>query len=185
MKPADREEFFRRLRAANPAPRTELEYTTPFELLVAVILSAQTTDRSVNVATRGLFSKANTPRAMLALGVEGLARHIRSIGLYQGKVRNIIATSKILVEQYRGEVPADRAALEALPGVGRKTANVILNVAFGVPTIAVDSGMRSFASRITRTGEYANMPGSRQVRCGSSDSTVPMPTRMASASARI
>ena len=147
MKPADRQEFFRRLRAANPAPATELEYSTPFELLVAVILSAQATDRSVNAATRVLFAKANTPRAMLTLGVDGLARYIRSIGLYQGKARNIIATSRILIEQHGGEVPADREALEALPGVGRKTANVILNVAFDVPTIAVDTHIFRVANR--------------------------------------
>ena len=147
MKPADRQEFFRRLRAADPAPRTELAYSTPFELLVAVILSAQATDRSVNIATRVLFAKANTPRAMLALDVDGLADHIRSIGLYQGKARNIIATSRILIEQHGGEVPADREALEALPGVGRKTANVILNVAFDVPTIAVDTHIFRVANR--------------------------------------
>ena len=147
MKPADRQEFFRRLRAANPAPRTELEYSTPFELLVAVILSAQATDRSVNVATRVLFAKANTPRAMLALGVDGLADCIRSIGLYRGKARNIIATSRILIDQHGGEVPADRAALEALPGVGRKTANVVLNVAFGEATIAVDTHVFRVANR--------------------------------------
>jgi endonuclease-3 len=156
VKPADRQEFFRRLRAADPAPRTELAYATPFELLVAVILSAQATDRSVNVATRVLFAKANTPRAMLALGVDGLAGCIRSIGLYQGKARNIIATSRILIEQHGGEVPADREALEALPGVGRKTANVILNVAFDVPTIAVDTHIFRVANR-TRLAPGGNV----------------------------
>jgi endonuclease-3 len=144
---ARRHEFFERLRRANPAPKTELEYSTPFELLVAVILSAQATDRSVNLATRALFPRANTPQAMIALGVEGLAAHIRSIGLYQGKAKNIIATSRALLEQHGGEVPADRGALEALPGVGRKTANVILNVAFGQPTIAVDTHIFRVANR--------------------------------------
>jgi endonuclease III len=147
VKPADRREFFRRLKAANPAPRSELEYSTPFELLVAVILSAQATDRSVNVATRTLFGRANTPQAMLALSVEELAAHIRSIGLYQGKARNIIATCRILLERHGGEVPPDREALEALPGVGRKTANVILNSAFGMPTIAVDTHVFRVANR--------------------------------------
>ena len=147
MKPADRQEFFRRLRDANPSPRTELEYSTPFELLVAVILSAQATDRSVNLATRTLFANANTPQTMLALGVEGLAGYIRSIGLNQGKARNIVATSRILVEQHDGQVPADREALESLPGVGRKTANVILNVAFAMPTIAVDTHIFRVANR--------------------------------------
>jgi endonuclease-3 len=147
VKPADRQEFFRRLRDANPEPRTELAYSTPFELLVAVILSAQATDRSVNAATRVLFAEANTPGAMLALGVEGLADYIRSIGLYQGKAKNIIATSRILLEQHGGKVPADREALEALPGVGRKTANVILNVAFDAPTIAVDTHIFRVANR--------------------------------------
>jgi len=147
VKPVARREFFRRLRHANPSPRSELAYSTPFELLVAVVLSAQATDRSVNVATRTLFTRANTPEAILALGVDGLAPHIRSIGLYQGKARNIIATSRILVERYGGKVPADREALESLPGVGRKTANVILNVAFGQPTIAVDTHVFRVANR--------------------------------------
>jgi endonuclease-3 len=147
MKPAVRREFFRRLRDANPDPRTELEYSTPFELLVAVILSAQATDRSVNLATPALFARARTPQAMLALGVEGLAGYIRSIGLYQGKARNIIATCRILVEHHGGVVPHDREALEALPGVGRKTANVILNVAYGEPVIAVDTHIFRVANR--------------------------------------
>ncbi len=147
MKPADRREFFRRLRDANPSPKSELEYSSPFELLVAVVLSAQATDRSVNLATRTLFARANTPQAMLALGAEGVAGYIRSIGLYQGKARNIIATCRILIDQHHGQVPADREALEALPGVGRKTTNVILNVAFGAPTIAVDTHIFRVANR--------------------------------------
>jgi endonuclease-3 len=139
--------MFERLRALNPHPTTELEYSTPFELLVAVILSAQATDKSVNVATRKLFPVANTPRAILDLGVEGLSSYVRSIGLYQGKTRNIIATCRILLEQHGGEVPAERASLEALPGVGRKTANVILNTAFGQPTMAVDTHIFRVANR--------------------------------------
>jgi endonuclease-3 len=147
VKPAYRREFFRRLSDANPAPRSELEYSTPFELLVAVILSAQATDKSVNLATHTLFKRAKTPQAILALGVDGLAAHIRSIGLYQGKARNIIATCRILLEQHGGKVPANREALEELPGVGRKTANVILNAAFGLPTIAVDTHVFRVANR--------------------------------------
>jgi endonuclease-3 len=147
VRPANRHEFFRRLRATNPSPRSELEYSTPFELLVAVILSAQATDSSVNVATGPLFARANTPEAILALGVEGLSPYIRSIGLYRGKARNIIATCRILVEQHGSAVPAEREALESLPGVGRKTANVILNVAFGKPTIAVDTHVFRVANR--------------------------------------
>jgi endonuclease-3 len=139
--------MFERLRALNPHPTTELEYSTPFELLVAVILSAQATDKSVNVATRKLFPVANTPRAILDLGVEGLSHYVRSIGLYQGKARNIIATCRILLEQHGGEVPAERESLEALPGVGRKTANVILNTAFGQPTMAVDTHIFRVANR--------------------------------------
>jgi endonuclease-3 len=139
--------LFERLRALNPHPTTELEYSTPFELLVAVVLSAQATDKSVNLATRQLFPVANTPRAMLDLGVEGLSRYVRSIGLYQGKARNIIATCRILLDQHGGEVPADRESLEALPGVGRKTANVVLNTAFGQPTMAVDTHIFRVANR--------------------------------------
>jgi endonuclease-3 len=139
--------MFERLRTLNPHPTTELEYSTPFELLVAVILSAQATDKSVNVATRKLFPVANTPRAILDLGVEGLSNFVRSIGLYQGKARNIIATCKVLLEQHGGEVPAERESLEALPGVGRKTANVILNTAFGQPTMAVDTHIFRVANR--------------------------------------
>jgi len=147
VNPQRRRELFERLRALNPHPTTELEYATPFELLVAVILSAQATDKSVNVATRKLFPVANTPRAVLDLGVEGLSSFVRSIGLYQGKARNIIATCRILLEQHGGEVPAERERLEALPGVGRKTANVILNTAFGQPTMAVDTHIFRVANR--------------------------------------
>jgi len=144
---ARRQALFERLRALNPHPVSELEYRTPFELLVAVILSAQATDKSVNLATRKLFPVANTPRAVLDLGIEGLSGYVRSIGLYQGKARNIIATCRILLEQHGGEVPAERASLEALPGVGRKTANVVLNAAFGQPTMAVDTHIFRVANR--------------------------------------
>jgi len=147
MNEQKRREIFERLRALNPHPRTELEYSTPFELLVAVILSAQATDKSVNLATRRLFKDANTPAAMLALGVEGLSAYVRSIGLYQGKAKNIIATCRQLLDQHGGRVPDDRDDLEALPGVGRKTANVILNTAFGQPTIAVDTHLFRVANR--------------------------------------
>jgi endonuclease-3 len=133
------EPFFATLRAANPLPASELEFTTPFELLVAVLLSAQATDVGVNKATRKLFPVANTPQAILDLGPERLEGHIKTIGLYRGKGRNLMATCRILVDQYGGEVPRTREALEALPGVGRKTANVILNVAFGEETMAVDT----------------------------------------------
>jgi endonuclease-3 len=139
MKVADRAEFFRRLAELDPEPKTELAYATAFELLVAVILSAQATDVGVNKATRRLFPVANTPAAILALGEDGLKGYIASIGLYQGKARNIIQTCRLLLAHHDGEVPNDRAALEALPGVGRKTANVVLNVVFGEPTIAVDT----------------------------------------------
>ncbi|MET0508944.1 MAG: endonuclease III [Burkholderiaceae bacterium] len=148
MKRADRQVLFERLRALNPEPRTELEFTTPFQLLVAVILSAQATDRSVNLATRALFVEAPTPETMLALGVDRLAERIRTIGLYRNKAKNVIGACRILVEQYGGEVPAERAALEALPGVGRKTANVVLNTAFGQPTIAVDTHIFRVANRL-------------------------------------
>jgi endonuclease-3 len=144
---AKRQALFERLRALNPHPTTELEYSTPFELLVAVILSAQATDKSVNLATRRLFPVANTPQALLDLGVDGLAGYVRSIGLYQGKARNIIAACRLLLERHGGEVPADRESLEALPGVGRKTANVILNTAFGQPTMAVDTHIFRVANR--------------------------------------
>mgnify|MGYP003430099121 CR=1 FL=1 len=147
MSPAKREALFRRLRAANPEPKSELEYRTPFELLVAVVLSAQATDKSVNLATPKLFDAAGTPQAMLALGEARLADMIRTIGLFRTKARNLVALSKILVERHGGEVPATREALQALPGVGRKTANVVLNVAFGEPTIAVDTHIFRVANR--------------------------------------
>jgi endonuclease-3 len=147
MNDAKRREIFVRLRAANPAPRTELIYRSPFELLVAVILSAQATDKSVNKATASLFRTANTPAAILKLGVEGLSSYIKSIGLYNGKAKNIIATSALLIERHAGVVPTSREELESLPGVGRKTANVILNTAFGEPTIAVDTHIFRVANR--------------------------------------
>ena len=147
MTPAKRHELFRRLRAANPEPKSELRYRTPFELLVAVVLSAQATDKSVNLATPRLFAAAPTPQAMLALGEARATEHIRTIGLYRTKAKNLIALSRMLVERHGGEVPATREALEALPGVGRKTANVVLNVAFGEPTIAVDTHIFRVANR--------------------------------------
>src|SRR6185503_18472877 len=134
-----RREIFSRFRDANPHPETELEHQTPFELLVSVILSAQATDKSVNLATAELYKRANTPAKILALGQDGLERHIKTIGLYRGKAKNILETCRLLLANYGGEVPREREALEALPGVGRKTANVVLNVAFGEPTIAVDT----------------------------------------------
>jgi endonuclease-3 len=147
MNAVKRREIFTRFRAANPHPATELAYTTPFELLIAVLLSAQSTDVGVNKATRKLYPVANTPAAMLALGVDELKTYIATIGLYNNKAKNVIATSQILVDQYGGEVPHSRAALEALPGVGRKTANVVLNIAFGDPTIAVDTHIFRVANR--------------------------------------
>jgi endonuclease-3 len=147
MSPAHVRRIFEHLRAANPDPKSELLHDSTFELLVAVILSAQATDRSVNLATRALFRKAATPQAMLKLGPRGLKRHIRTIGLYNTKARNILATCRLLVDGYHGQVPRERAALEALPGVGRKTANVILNVAFGEPTLAVDTHVFRVAHR--------------------------------------
>lgn len=142
-----RREIFGRLRDANPRPTTELEYGSPFELLVAVILSAQATDRSVNRATARLFGVANTPQAMLKLGEAGLRDHIRAIGLFNTKAKNILATCEILLREHAGTVPPERKALEALPGVGRKTANVVLNTAFGEPTIAVDTHIFRVANR--------------------------------------
>jgi endonuclease-3 len=142
-----RQAIFERLRAANPTPTTELVYGSPFELLVAVILSAQATDKGVNKATARLFPVANTPRAILALGIDGLKAHIRTIGLFNSKAENIIKTCRQLIERHDGEVPEDRAALEALPGVGRKTANVILNTAFGHPAMAVDTHIFRVANR--------------------------------------
>jgi endonuclease-3 len=147
MSPAAREEFFRRLAKAMPEPKSELEHTTPFELLVAVVLSAQATDKGVNLATAKLFPVANTPAAIAALGIEGLEQYIRTIGLYRGKARNVIALSQLLLDKHGGEVPRTREALEALPGVGRKTANVVLNVAFGEPTIAVDTHVFRVSNR--------------------------------------
>ena len=147
MNPAKRIELYERLKAATPKPSTELKYRTPYELLVSVVLSAQATDRSVNLATAKLFPVANTPAAMLVLGEAGLKDYIKTIGLYNTKARNIIATAKILLELHKGEVPRNREALEALPGVGRKTANVVLNTAFGEPTIAVDTHIFRVSNR--------------------------------------
>jgi endonuclease-3 len=144
---AKRRAIFTRLRAANPAPRTELIFRSPFELLVAVMLSAQATDKSVNKATEVLFRTANTPQAMFDLGVAGLSAYIKSIGLYNNKAKNIIATCRLLLERHAGEVPSSREELEQLPGVGRKTANVILNTAFGEPTMAVDTHIFRVANR--------------------------------------
>ena len=156
MNAAKRREIFERLRAANPNPKTELNYSTPFELLVAVVLSAQATDKSVNKATARLFPLANTPRALLQLGEEGLKREIRTIGLFNSKAVNLIKTCRVLLEQHAGEVPQQREALEALPGVGRKTANVILNTAFGQPTLAVDTHIFRVANR-TRLAQGRNV----------------------------
>jgi len=147
MNKEKRTEIFRRLRAANPSPTTELAFSTPFELLVAVILSAQATDKGVNKATSRLFPVANTPAAILALGEDGLKAHIRTIGLFNSKAKNIIRTCAILLHEHGGEVPRDRKSLEALPGVGRKTANVVLNTAFGEPTMAVDTHIFRVANR--------------------------------------
>ena len=147
MNPARRQEIFARLKAQNPEPRSELTYRSPFELLVAVILSAQATDKSVNLATPRLFAVADTPAKMAKLGEQKLAGYIRSIGLYRSKAKHITAACRLLVERHRGEVPQTREALQALPGVGRKTANVILNVAFGQPTIAVDTHIFRVANR--------------------------------------
>ena len=147
MNPEKRREIFARFRAANAQPRTELIYASAFELLVAVILSAQATDKSVNKATAELFRAANTPAAVLALGIKGLSKYIKSIGLYNAKAKNIIGMSRLLLEHHAGEVPSSREALEELPGVGRKTANVILNTAFGQATIAVDTHIFRVANR--------------------------------------
>jgi endonuclease-3 len=147
MNAAKRLEIFRRFREANPTPTTELEYTTPFELLIAVLLSAQSTDVGVNKATRLLYPVANTPQKLLDLGLDELKTYISTIGLYNTKARNVIATCQILVDQYGGEVPHSREALEALPGVGRKTANVVLNTAFGEPTMAVDTHIFRVSNR--------------------------------------
>jgi endonuclease-3 len=147
MKPETVREVFARLRAANPAPRSELVFRSPFELLVSVVLSAQATDRSVNLATAELFKVANTPAAVLALGRRGLERYIRRIGLYRTKARNLLAACRLLLERHGGQVPRTREELERLPGVGRKTANVVLNTAFGEPTIAVDTHIFRVANR--------------------------------------
>jgi endonuclease-3 len=147
MNAPKRRAIFERLRAANPHPASELTFHTPFELLVAVVLSAQATDKSVNKATAVLFPVANTPAAIARLGVEGLLPYVQSIGLYRNKAKNIVALSEILLREHGGEVPAERDALERLPGVGRKTANVVLNVAFGQPTIAVDTHIFRVANR--------------------------------------
>ncbi len=140
-------EFFRRLQEANPEPKTELEYASPYQLLVAVVLSAQATDRSVNLATRKLFAAAPTPEAMVALGDDGVAEHIKTIGLFRNKAKNTVALSRLLLERHAGEVPASREALEALPGVGRKTANVVLNTVFRQPAMAVDTHIFRLANR--------------------------------------
>lgn len=147
MTPAKIEQFFAILQAANPEPRSELEYSTPFELLTAVLLSAQATDVGVNKATRRLFPVAHTPQQMLDLGLEGLEGYIKTIGLYHSKAKHLMETCRILVERFGGEVPRTREALESLPGVGRKTANVVLNIAFGEPTIAVDTHIFRVANR--------------------------------------
>jgi endonuclease-3 len=147
MTPEQRETMFARLAAASPSPRTELDYLDPYTLLVAVVLSAQATDLGVNKATRRLFAAAPTPQAMLELGEDAVREHVKTIGLFRNKARNVIALSRILVERYGGEVPRDREALEGLPGVGRKTANVVLNEAFGEPTIAVDTHVFRVANR--------------------------------------
>src|SRR2546426_4094266 len=147
MNPAKRRQIYERLRALNPHPRGELEHETPFELLIAVVLSAQATDKGVNLATAKLFRIANTPRAILKLGEAGLIPYIQTIGLYRTKARNILALCRQLIDAHGGEVPADHAALVTLPGVGRKTANVVLNVAFGQPTIAVDTHIFRVANR--------------------------------------
>jgi endonuclease-3 len=147
MSPEHCRRIFIQLRAANPHPKTELLFDNPFELLIAVMLSAQATDKSVNLATRKLFVRAPSAAAMLKLGLAGLKRHIRTIGLYNAKARNILATCRLLIEHHGGNVPHDRAALEQLPGVGRKTANVVLNTAFGEPTMAVDTHVFRIANR--------------------------------------
>jgi endonuclease III len=147
MNPAKRRDIFERLRQANPSPKTELEYTTPFELLIAVLLSAQATDVGVNKATRKLYPVANTPAAILALGIDELKSYIQTIGLYPTKAKNVMATCRILVDQYGGEVPRTREELESLPGVGRKTANVVLNTAFGELAMAVDTHIFRVSNR--------------------------------------
>ncbi len=147
MKKADADEFFARLHAKNPEPKTELNYHNHYTLLVAVTLSAQATDKGVNKATADLFSKVDRPEQMVALGLEGLTHHIKTIGLYKNKAKNVLAMSEILLKLHQGQVPNNREALEALPGVGRKTANVVLNVAFGMPTMAVDTHIFRLSNR--------------------------------------
>ena len=147
MNPEKRREIFRRLQKANPNPTTELVYGTPFELLVSVVLSAQATDKSVNLATATLFKQFNTPEKIAGLGIARLENYIKTIGLYRTKAKNVVALSKLLLQEHGGEVPADREALERLPGVGRKTANVVLNTAFGQPTVAVDTHIFRVANR--------------------------------------
>ncbi len=147
MNRAKRQQIFERLRAANPHPTTELNFSNPFELLIAVILSAQATDKGVNKATAGLFAAADSPQGILDLGLDGLKGHIKTIGLYNSKAKNIILTCELLIRNHDGEVPAERAALEALPGVGHKTANVVLNTAFGQPTMAVDTHIFRVSNR--------------------------------------
>ncbi len=147
MNAARRQQIYERLRAANPHPTTELAFASPYQLLVAVVLSAQATDKSVNAATAKLFQVAGTPRTMIALGVAGLEHAIRTIGLFRAKAKNVIALSRVLLDEHGGEVPAEREALERLPGVGRKTANVVLNTAFGQPTVAVDTHIFRVANR--------------------------------------
>jgi endonuclease III len=148
MKPAQRHEFFRRMRELNPNPQSDLKYTSAFELLISVILSAQATDKSVNIATAKLFPKANTPKTILKLGEDKLSSYIQTIGLYRTKAKNVIATCDMLIKQHDSEVPNTREALEALPGVGRKTANVVLNIAFGEPTMAVDTHIFRISNRM-------------------------------------
>ena len=147
MNAARRRQIFERLRAANPHPRTELAYGSPYQLLVAVVLSAQATDKSVNAATAKLFQVAGTPQKMVALGAAGLEGYLRTIGLFRTKAKNVVALSQALIDAHRGEVPGEREALERLPGVGRKTANVVLNTAFGEPTVAVDTHIFRVANR--------------------------------------
>ncbi len=148
MKPAQRHEFFRRMQELNPHPKSDLQYASAFELLIAVILSAQATDKSVNIATAKLFPIANTPQKIFKLGEKKLIGYVQTIGLFRMKAKNVIATCKMLIDEHRGEVPSTRAALEALPGVGRKTANVVLNVAFGQPTMAVDTHIFRIGNRM-------------------------------------
>lgn len=147
MNKQKRQEIFARFEAANPSPTTELEYQSEFQLLIAVILSAQATDKSVNIATRKLFKKYGTPEKMLKLGIEGITEHIKTVGLFRTKAKNVYATCQLLIERHGGQVPRSREALEALPGVGRKTANVVLNTAFGEPTMAVDTHIFRVSNR--------------------------------------